>query len=103
MKNFLEKILTAKEEPLEPIQKISENLFLLSGKALLEETKEILNLSFEDKTIEDLKTVNGFMLSLFQGIPKEGDKVVYQGWEFYIKKTRGRKVILVEVRKLKND
>lgn len=96
-------ILIDKDEPLEPIKKLSDNKFLLSGKALLEEVKETLDISFEPDLIEDLKTVNGFMLSLFQGIPKEGERIEYQGWEFTIKKTRGRKIILVEVKRSQND
>ncbi|MGC9140931.1 MAG: hemolysin family protein [Caldimicrobium sp.] len=93
---------TEREEPHEPIQKISENYFLLSGKALLEEAKEVLEIPFELEVIEDLKTVNGFMLSLFQGIPKEGEKINYLDWEFIIRKTKGRKILLVEAKKVKN-
>ncbi|MGC8871900.1 MAG: hemolysin family protein [Caldimicrobium sp.] len=93
---------TGREEPHEPIQKISENYFLLSGKALLEEAKEVLEIPFELEVIEDLKTVNGFMLSLFQGIPKEGEKINYLDWEFIIRKTKGRKILLVEAKKVKN-
>ncbi len=96
-------IPTEREEPLELIKRLSENKFLLSGKALLEEVKEILDIPFEGEFVEDLKTVNGFMLSLFQGIPKEGERITYQGWEFVIKKTRGRKIILVEAIRLQND
>ena len=93
---------TEREEPFEPIQRLSENYFLLSGKALLEEVKEILEIPFELEVIEDLKTVNGFMLSLFQGIPKEGEKVNYLDWEFVIKKTKGRKILIVEAKRVKN-
>lgn len=93
---------TEREEPHEPIQKLSENYFLLSGKALLEEVKEVLEIPFELEVIEDLKTVNGFMLSLFQGIPKEGEKINYLDWEFIIRKTEGRKILLVEAKKVKN-
>jgi CBS domain containing-hemolysin-like protein len=93
---------TEREEPHEPIQKLSENYFLLSGKALLEEVKEVLEIPFELEVIEDLKTVNGLMLSLFQGIPKEGEKVNYLDWEFIIRKTEGRKILLVEAKKVKN-
>jgi len=93
---------TEREEPHEPIQKLSENYFLLSGKALLEEVKEVLEIPFELEVIEDLKTVNGFMLSLFQGIPKEGEKVNYLDWEFVIKKTKGRKILIVEAKRVKN-
>ncbi|MGC9016965.1 MAG: hemolysin family protein [Caldimicrobium sp.] len=93
---------TEREEPHEPIQKLSENYFLLSGKALLEEVKEVLEIPFELEVIEDLKTVNGFMLSLFQGIPKEGEKINYLDWEFIIRKTKGRKILLVEAKKVKN-
>jgi len=89
-----------KEELEEPIVKTQEGFYLLSGKALLEEVREVLNFTLEEELLEDLKTVNGLMLYLFQGIPKDGEKISFQGIEFTILKTRGRKVILVSARPL---
>ncbi|MCS7150513.1 MAG: hemolysin family protein [Caldimicrobium sp.] len=89
-------ILPEKEELLEPIQRISEGHFLLSGKAHLEEAIESLGIFLDEEIFQDLRTVNGFILTVFQGIPKEGDERVFDGWKFIIKKVRGRKILWVE-------
>ncbi|MFN4132634.1 MAG: hemolysin family protein [Caldimicrobium sp.] len=85
-----------KEEIILPIKEIKEGHFLLSGKILLEELREELNLFLEEEIIENAKTLNGFLLILFKEIPKEGDRVCYQDWEFVIKKVKKRKILLVE-------
>ncbi len=88
-------ILTEREKPVQSIQKLSEDRYLLSGRALLDEVKDELNLTL-DEEFEDLQTVNGFILALFKGIPKEGERAFYKDWEFTIKKVRGRKVLWIE-------
>jgi len=95
-------ILTEREEPREDLQRLSDGSYLISGKALLEEVREVLNLTLEEELLEDFKTINGLMLYLFQGIPREGESVVFQGYQFRIKKTRGRKVLWVEAEPLKH-
>lgn len=92
-------ILPEKEEMIEPIEKIREDYYLISGQALLEEVKEVLALSIEEDICQDLKTMNGFILTLYQGIPKEGEVLIYKNWKFKIKKVRGRKILWIEAEK----
>lgn len=94
-------ILAEKEKPVQSLQKLSEDRYLLSGRALLDEVKEELNLIL-DEEFEDLKTVNGFILALFKGIPKEGERASYKNWEFVIRKIRGRKILFVEALRKEN-
>lgn len=91
------------EEIILPIKEVKEGHFLLSGKILLEEFQEQLNLILEEEIIENAKTLNGFLLMLFKEIPKEGDRILYQDWEFVIKKVKKRRIILVEAIKKGND
>lgn len=95
-------ILPEEEERLGPIQKIKEDHFLISGKALLEEAFDALGVPIEEEPFTDLRTVNGFILALFEGIPKEGESLSYRGWIFKIKKVRGRKVLWVEAYRDRN-
>ncbi|MFN3567489.1 MAG: hemolysin family protein [Caldimicrobium sp.] len=92
-----------KEEMIPPIKKIKEGHYLLSGKLLLEELREELNLSLDEEIIENARTLNGFLLILFKGIPREEDHIFYQGWQFKVKKVKRRKVQLVEAVKINND
>ncbi|MFN3505733.1 MAG: hemolysin family protein [Caldimicrobium sp.] len=92
-----------KEELIPPIKKIKEGHYWLSGRLLLEELREELKVSLEDEIIENARTLNGFLLILFKGIPKEEEQIFYQGWQFIIKKVKRRKIQLVEAIRVKND
>lgn len=96
-------ILPAKDEPIEPIQVIGEKRYLISGKALLEEVKTHLGLNVEEEIYSDLTTMNGLILALFEGIPKEGEVRNYRGWTFKIKKVRGRKILWIEAERTNSD
>ncbi len=95
-------IYEEKEAKIEPIKKIHENKWLIQGKVLLDELKILLNIEIEEE-LREVKTLNGLLLSLFKGIPKEGDQIEYKDFIFTIRKIKGRKIGLVEVEKRKND
>ena len=52
-----------------------------------------------EEELQDIKTLNGLLLALFKGIPKEGDSIGYEKFKFTIKKIKGRKIIWVEIEK----
>ncbi|WP_038057919.1 hemolysin family protein [Thermodesulfobacterium hydrogeniphilum] len=94
-------IYEEKEAKIEPIQKLSENKWLVYGKVLMEDLKQVLNIEILEEDLQDIKTLNGFLLALFKEIPKEGNSIIYQDHKFIVKKIKGRKIIWVEIEKLK--
>ncbi len=95
-------IYEEKEDKIKPIKKIDEKRWLIQGKMLLDELKIFLNIEIEEE-FKEIKTLNGFLLTLFRGIPKEGDRIEYKDFIFTIKKIKRRKISLVEVEKKEND
>ncbi len=93
-------IYEEKEAKIKPIQKKGKNLWLIHGKVLLEEVRNVLEIEISEEELSDIKTLNGFLLALFKELPKEGDSVYYQGYQFTIKKIKGRKIIWVEIKKV---
>lgn len=92
-------IYDQREAKFEFIQKIGENKWLLYGKLLMEDVKEVLKFEIEGE-LEDIKTLNGFILALFKGVPEEGKSMVYKNFKFTVKKMKGRRVLWVEVEKV---
>lgn len=96
-------ILPKEDELLEPIQVIGENRYLISGRALLEDLKNLIGFHVDEEIYGDLTTMNGFILALFEGIPKEGEMRRYGEWTFKIRKVKGRKIHWVEVERSRGD
>lgn len=92
-------IYDQREAKFEFIQKIGENKWLLHGKLLMEDVKEVLRFEVEEE-LEDIKTLNGFILALFKGIPEEGKSIFYKNLKFTVKKMKGRRIFWVEVEKV---
>lgn len=91
-------IYDQREAKFEFIQKIGENKWLLHGKLLMEDVKEVLRFEVEEE-LEDIKTLNGFILALFKGVPEEGKSIFYKNFKFTVKRMKGRKIFWVEVEK----
>jgi CBS domain containing-hemolysin-like protein len=96
-------IYEEREAKIEPIRKIKKGKWLVSGKALMEELKHVLNIEILEEELQDVKTLNGFLLALFKEVPRKGDKIVYQGYKFTVRKIKGRKIIWVEIEKLSSE
>ncbi len=96
-------IYEEKELKVEPIQILGKNKWLIYGKVLMEDLKDLLDIEVLEEELQDIKTLNGFLLALFKEIPKEGDSVVYQEYKFMVRKIKGRKIIWVEVERIKKE
>ena len=84
------------EQPLYKI--ISENEFVVDGGMDLEEINEELNISLP--TPEDVETIAGFLYGLFGSVPKEKQKIDYNGYEFIIEKVIRRRIKQVRIIKM---
>ncbi len=90
-------IYEERESKAEPIQKLGDKKWLISGKVLLEDLKNVLSLEITEEEFKDLKTLSGILLMLFQELPEEGKSIEYKGYKFTVKKMKGRKIFWVEV------
>lgn len=93
-------IYEQKEAKVDFIQKLGDQKWLVHGKVLMENLKSMLGLELEEEALKDIKILNGFLLSLFKEIPKEGQAIVYGGYKFTVKKVKGRKILWVEIEKI---
>lgn len=82
------------EQP--PIQKIEENEYLVSGRVLMEEISELLDIQLEE---ESVSTIGGYVFSRIGRKPVKGDEVFFDGFHFEVLEVSGFRITKVKVRK----
>jgi CBS domain containing-hemolysin-like protein len=82
-----------REEP-EMVQ-VGDGVYRVSGKVSVDDVNELLDAELPD---EEWDTVAGLVLDLFGRIPKEGERVPFQGLAFTAEEVKGRRIakILIE-------
>jgi putative hemolysin len=91
---------TEDEPSFSPIKRLSEDKYLAHGNApmyLLKDELEAFEISPEDES----RSLNGFLLERFEGIPKRGDSIEIAGFTFKVLKVRKNKILWVEIRRKK--
>jgi CBS domain containing-hemolysin-like protein len=91
---------TEDEPSFSPIKRLSEDKYLAHGNApmyLLKDELEAFEISPEDES----RSLNGFLLERFEGIPKRGDSIEIAGFTFKVLKIRKNKILWVEIRRKK--
>ena len=85
------------DEPL--IQKLSDDTYLISGLAPLEQVEEELGMKFEETEFE---TLNGYLISRLDKIPDEDErsKIETDGYLFKIEKVANKMIETVKAQKL---
>jgi len=78
------------EEP--ELEKVSDGLYRVSGKASIDDVNELLETDLPD---EEWDTVAGLVLDLFGRIPKKGEGVEFQGLRFTAEEVQGRRIAKV--------
>jgi putative hemolysin len=87
---------TEDEPSFSPIKRLSEDKYLAHGNApmyLLKEELEAFEISPEDES----RSLNGFLLERFEGVPKAGDSLEIAGFTFKVLKVRKNKILWVEI------
>lgn len=87
---------TEDEPSFSPIKRLSEDKYLAHGNApmyFLKEELEASEISPEDES----RSLNGFLLERFEGVPKAGDSIEIAGFTFKVLKVRKNKILWVEV------
>ncbi len=88
-----------KEAPL--YKKIDDNTFIVDGRMPLEEVNEALHLNLP--TEEGFETISGFILSKLGALPKEKEKVEYDGYIFIVERVTRNRIIKVRIEKIQPD
>lgn len=80
------------EQP--PIEKISDNEYLLNGRVLMEEVSEMLNIELEEETVS---TIGGYIFSRLGRKPVKGDMVTFEGIQFEVMEVIGFRITKVKI------
>ena len=80
------------EQP--PIQKITENEYLLNGRVLMEEVSELLEIELEEETVS---TIGGYVFSRLGRKPIKGDAIYFDGFHFEVTEVIGFRITQVKV------
>lgn len=90
-----------REEKL--IEKEGDNVYLVYGKIPLEELEEVLPLTFEELEEEDVETLSGLLLHLFQDIPEKGEEIQYKNCKFTVLEIHKNRIQKVRIEILQGD
>ena len=105
MEDILEEIVgnieDEHDEEEQLIRKNPDGSFTMSGYADLSDVVETLDIPVEE---DDFDTLNGFLVSLLEKIPNDGEtvKISAYGYDFFIKKVEDKMIREVTVRKSKS-
>jgi CBS domain containing-hemolysin-like protein len=92
--------ISGKMVGLEYYQEEDENSYVVPGDMRLSDFYNLTNFDIEDPV---MTTIGGVAFRLFDRLPKEGDKVRYEGYEFIAREVTGLRISKVQVRKIVAD
>jgi len=78
-------------------KKISEDYYIFAGKIDLDTVEDLLGIKLESK---EMHTLGGFLIEKFKKMPKPGEKLQIDSYEFIIKEATPLRILRVEVRKI---
>lgn len=80
----------------EEYRKVGENEFFLDGSVALHDLEDLLGVSVESA---EVSTIGGYLTHEFGHLPKSGEKVRIDGYEFTVSQTDGRRVVSVHAKR----
>jgi len=89
--------ISGRMEGQEYYKEDDENSYTVPGDMRLTDFYNLTNFDIEDAV---MSTIGGVAFRLFDKLPKVGDKVVYEGYEFTAKEVKGLRISSIRVRKL---
>ncbi|MEN8177421.1 MAG: hemolysin family protein [Pseudomonadota bacterium] len=88
--------ITGRMEGQEYYKEEDENSYIVPGDMRLGDFYNLTNFDIDDPV---MTTIGGVAFRLFDGLPKVGDKVSYEGYEFISREVKGLRISLVQVQK----
>ncbi|MEW8496262.1 MAG: hemolysin family protein, partial [Candidatus Thiodiazotropha taylori] len=92
--------ISGKMVGLEYYQEEDDNSYVVPGDMRLSDFYNLTNFDIEDPV---MSTIAGVAFRLFDCLPKEGDKVRYEGYEFIAREVTGLRISKIQVRKIVAD
>ncbi|MES9837818.1 MAG: hemolysin family protein, partial [Candidatus Thiodiazotropha sp.] len=89
--------ISGKMAGLEYYQEEDENSYIVPGDMRLTDFYNLSNFDIEDPV---MATIGGVVFRLFDRLPKEGDNIRNEGYEFIVKELKGLRISKVLVRKI---
>jgi len=89
--------ISGRMEGQEYYKEDDENSYTVPGDMRLTDFYNLTNFDIDDAV---MSTIGGVAFRLFDKLPKVGDKVVYEGYEFTAKEVKGLRIGSIRVRKL---
>jgi len=77
-------------------RQVGEGEYLLDGAVALHDLDDLIGLRVEST---EVSTIGGYITHLLGHLPRQGEKVACEGFEFTVNKTDGRRVISVHAKK----
>lgn len=109
MEDILEEIvgniLDEYDEDEDYISKRDDGSFIFDGMTPLDDVQEALGLEFEEEDYDNYATLNGFLISRLDRIPKEGEKpeVHYEGYLFKVLSVESKMIHAVTAIPIKEE
>ncbi|MET0069317.1 MAG: hemolysin family protein [Candidatus Thiodiazotropha sp.] len=92
--------ISGKMAGLEYYQEEDENSYVVPGDMRLTDFYNLSNFDIEDPV---MATIGGVVFRLFDRLPKEGDNIRNEGYEFIVKELKGLRISKVLVRKISSS
>ncbi|MCU7936239.1 MAG: hemolysin family protein [Candidatus Thiodiazotropha sp. (ex Dulcina madagascariensis)] len=89
--------ISGKMVGLEYYREEDENSYVVPGDMRLTDFYNLTNFDIEDPV---MTTIGGVVFRLFDRLPKEGDQIRYEGYEFIAREVKGLRISKVQVRKI---
>jgi CBS domain containing-hemolysin-like protein len=80
-----------------PLREQAPGRWRVSASLSLEDLEELLGRAFPPGEFE---TVGGFIFDLFGELPREGDTVTYDSWQFKVLKMKGTRIMELEIERV---
>jgi len=78
-------------------RQVGEGEYLLDGAVALHDLDDLIGLRIEST---EVSTIGGYITHLLAHLPRQGEKVTCEGFEFTVSKTDGRRVVGIEAKRL---
>lgn len=88
--------ITGRMEGQEYYKEEDDNSYIVPGDMRLADFYNLTNFDIDDPV---MTTIGGVAFRLFDGLPKIGDKVSYEGYEFIAREVKGLRISQVQVQK----
>jgi putative hemolysin len=83
-----------------PYQALSDGVYLLQAEMPFEDVEELLGITVNEEDEGEFDTVSGFIMHEFGDIPKVGEQIAYDGWEFIVAAADDRRVLQIRAQKV---